>query len=160
MFSFLGSRGFCGVLTDDGAFSTGLPNGVQLTHRNIVANILMAEAVSSMSHKDVVLAFLPLFHILGKAAGSPEGILSWESIQLCSSKILILEVDMTRFDYTTALFIIQVRKGRGHATVHTAAFLQGGGGSQGLSRVPCASGRLGARAGNPAVRGRHRLVIH
>ncbi|KAK8083119.1 hypothetical protein PG996_001900 [Apiospora saccharicola] len=36
-----------------------------LTHRNIVANILMAEVVSSISHEDVVLAFLPLFHILG-----------------------------------------------------------------------------------------------
>ncbi|KAK8089655.1 Acetyl-CoA synthetase-like protein [Apiospora hydei] len=33
--------------------TTGLPKGVQLTHRNIVANILMADVVSSMSHKDV-----------------------------------------------------------------------------------------------------------
>ncbi|KAK8056848.1 acetyl-CoA synthetase-like protein [Apiospora rasikravindrae] len=45
--------------------TTGLPTGVQLTHRNIVANILMADVVLSTGHKDVVLAFLPLFHILG-----------------------------------------------------------------------------------------------
>ena len=57
------------------AFSTGPPKGVQLTHRNIVANILMAEDVSSMGHEDVVLTFLPLFHILGKAACFPEVIL-------------------------------------------------------------------------------------
>ncbi|KAK6865923.1 hypothetical protein PG995_002451 [Apiospora arundinis] len=45
--------------------TTGPPKGIQLTHRNIVANVLMADAVLSTNHTDVMLAFLPLFHIIG-----------------------------------------------------------------------------------------------
>ncbi|KAK8019496.1 hypothetical protein PG990_004634 [Apiospora arundinis] len=47
--------------------TTGPPKGIQLTHRNIVANVLMADAVLSTNHTDVMLAFLPLFHIIGEA---------------------------------------------------------------------------------------------
>jgi len=48
--------------------TTGLPKGVMLTHRNIVANVLQQDAVDedNISSKDKVLAFLPFFHIYGK----------------------------------------------------------------------------------------------
>lgn len=45
--------------------TTGLPKGVMLTHRNLVANILQASAVLEQSEQDTVLGVLPFFHIYG-----------------------------------------------------------------------------------------------
>ncbi|KAF3912090.1 hypothetical protein ABW21_db0203628 [Orbilia brochopaga] len=48
--------------------TTGLPKGVMLSHRNIVANILQGAAVEGKNLKpkeDSLLAFLPFFHIYG-----------------------------------------------------------------------------------------------
>jgi len=46
--------------------TTGLPKGVMLTHRNLVANILQtASAVSGLEGTDTVLGLLPFFHIYG-----------------------------------------------------------------------------------------------
>jgi acyl-CoA synthetase (AMP-forming)/AMP-acid ligase II len=44
--------------------TTGLPKGVMLTHRNLVANILQC-GVFGLRHDDVTLGFLPFFHIYG-----------------------------------------------------------------------------------------------
>ncbi|KAF5302855.1 hypothetical protein FQA39_LY02035 [Lamprigera yunnana] len=55
--------------------TTGLPKGVQLTHRNIVANFAQVEhpdikiyTETSDTHQDVVPAMLPFFHIFGFSA--------------------------------------------------------------------------------------------
>ena len=46
--------------------TTGLPKGVMLTHRNLVANVLQADSASHYRHgEDVTIAFLPFFHIYG-----------------------------------------------------------------------------------------------
>jgi 4-coumarate--CoA ligase len=45
--------------------TTGLPKGVMLTHRNLVANICQLEPCLSPREHEVVLAFLPFFHIYG-----------------------------------------------------------------------------------------------
>jgi acyl-CoA synthetase (AMP-forming)/AMP-acid ligase II len=45
--------------------TTGLPKGVMLTHRNLVANILQCEAVFGLVEDDVTLGVLPFFHIYG-----------------------------------------------------------------------------------------------
>ena len=45
--------------------TTGLPKGVMLTHRNLVANILQADAVLCFDERDTVLGLLPFFHIYG-----------------------------------------------------------------------------------------------
>jgi acyl-CoA synthetase (AMP-forming)/AMP-acid ligase II len=48
--------------------TTGLPKGVMLTHRNIVANLSQCFGVTDFdcAHEgDVVMAFLPFFHIYG-----------------------------------------------------------------------------------------------
>jgi acyl-CoA synthetase (AMP-forming)/AMP-acid ligase II len=45
--------------------TTGLPKGVMLTHRNLVANVLQADALLNSSEHDVVIAVLPFFHIYG-----------------------------------------------------------------------------------------------
>jgi acyl-CoA synthetase (AMP-forming)/AMP-acid ligase II len=45
--------------------TTGLPKGVMLTHRNIVANICQMDGLDYFHHDDTLLCVLPLFHIYG-----------------------------------------------------------------------------------------------
>ena len=45
--------------------TTGLPKGVQLTHRNLVANMAQVEDAGVVSRDDVVFGVLPFFHIYG-----------------------------------------------------------------------------------------------
>ena len=46
--------------------TTGLPKGVMLTHRNLVANVLQQQAVFDRSHEgERIIAVLPFFHIYG-----------------------------------------------------------------------------------------------
>ncbi|MFE6970878.1 AMP-binding protein [Isoptericola sp. NPDC057653] len=45
--------------------TTGLPKGVMLTHRNLVANVLQTEAFLPLVPEDVIPAVLPFFHIYG-----------------------------------------------------------------------------------------------
>ena len=45
--------------------TTGLPKGVMLSHRNLVANVLQATAVQSVEPGDTLAGVLPLFHIYG-----------------------------------------------------------------------------------------------
>ena len=45
--------------------TTGVPKGVMLTHRNLVANVLQSVPVVKVQPEDRVLAVLPFFHIYG-----------------------------------------------------------------------------------------------
>ena len=48
--------------------TSGLPKGVVLTHRNVVANLVQISAnrsLNAISSDDVVLGVLPFFHIYG-----------------------------------------------------------------------------------------------
>ena len=48
--------------------TTGLPKGVMLTHRNLVANLCQcagAEKFDAFKERDVIIALLPFFHIYG-----------------------------------------------------------------------------------------------
>jgi acyl-CoA synthetase (AMP-forming)/AMP-acid ligase II len=45
--------------------TTGLPKDVVLTHRNLVAGLCQMPLASGVTGEDVVIAALPLFHILG-----------------------------------------------------------------------------------------------
>lgn len=46
--------------------TTGLPKGVMLSHRNIVANVLQVQAGGHLiDGQDTLIAFLPFFHIYG-----------------------------------------------------------------------------------------------
>ncbi len=45
--------------------TTGRPKGVMLSHRNMVANVTQAAAVSGIKPTDTAVAFLPFFHIYG-----------------------------------------------------------------------------------------------
>ena len=45
--------------------TTGMPKGVMLTHRNLVANIVQCAPVFGVRSDDIALAVLPFFHIYG-----------------------------------------------------------------------------------------------
>jgi acyl-CoA synthetase (AMP-forming)/AMP-acid ligase II len=46
--------------------TTGMPKGVMLTHRNLVANMLQVDALRHLRDgEDTLVAFLPFFHIYG-----------------------------------------------------------------------------------------------
>nr|WP_271209045.1 AMP-binding protein [Rhodococcus wratislaviensis]GLK33490.1 4-coumarate--CoA ligase [Rhodococcus wratislaviensis] len=45
--------------------TTGLPKGVMLTHRNVVANLVQTAAITPTHSASVILAVLPFFHIYG-----------------------------------------------------------------------------------------------
>jgi acyl-CoA synthetase (AMP-forming)/AMP-acid ligase II len=45
--------------------TTGLPKGVMLTHRNLVANLVQSGAVHDFRRDDVALVAIPMFHIYG-----------------------------------------------------------------------------------------------
>lgn len=45
--------------------TTGVPKGVMLTHRNLVANICQIRAAMGIRSEDKILAVLPFFHIYG-----------------------------------------------------------------------------------------------
>ena len=45
--------------------TTGLPKGVMLTHRNLVANLVQTAALHAVAQTDRIVVVLPLFHIYG-----------------------------------------------------------------------------------------------
>ena len=47
--------------------TTGRSKGVRLTHRNLVANLRQCNDMFKLSTDDTVMAFLPMFHIMGFA---------------------------------------------------------------------------------------------
>jgi acyl-CoA synthetase (AMP-forming)/AMP-acid ligase II len=76
--------------------TTGFPKVVQLTHRNLVANVVQSDAVIDIRGTDVMIGVLPFFHIYGLTV----------LINLALSKGATV-VTMPRFDLEEFLTLMQ-----------------------------------------------------
>jgi acyl-CoA synthetase (AMP-forming)/AMP-acid ligase II len=54
--------------------TTGLPKGVMLTHRNLVANLCQVQAAFPIGPDDVLIGCLPFFHIYGMTVIMNQGV--------------------------------------------------------------------------------------
>jgi long-chain acyl-CoA synthetase len=78
--------------------TTGLPKGVMLSHHNIVVNVyqtLTPGETGAITHDDVVLCFLPMYHIYGLTVGL--------NVALTCGATLVL---MPRFDCEASLRVV------------------------------------------------------
>jgi acyl-CoA synthetase (AMP-forming)/AMP-acid ligase II len=79
--------------------TTGLPKGVMLTHRNLVANLAQVEPLSRLTTDDTILAAMPFFHSYGLAAQLNTGL-----------KARCRVIIMSRFEFTKFLDNIQTHR--------------------------------------------------
>ena len=69
--------------------TTGLPKGVLLTHRNMVANLARAGPAFGVTSDDVVIAVLPFFHVYGLQVILHQALLAGATV-----------VTMARYDFS------------------------------------------------------------
>jgi acyl-CoA synthetase (AMP-forming)/AMP-acid ligase II len=79
--------------------TTGLPKGVMLTHRNLVANVAQCKPLIQLGADERIIAVLPFFHIYGLTVLMNQG-LAWGGAV----------VTLPRFDLEDFLRTIQDRK--------------------------------------------------
>jgi acyl-CoA synthetase (AMP-forming)/AMP-acid ligase II len=80
--------------------TTGMPKGVMLTHRNLVANIAQCEPCIQVDPEgEAALSFLPFFHIYGMQVLMNSSLAAGMTV-----------ITMPRFDLEQALTIVQERK--------------------------------------------------
>jgi acyl-CoA synthetase (AMP-forming)/AMP-acid ligase II len=79
--------------------TTGLPKGVELTHRAVVANLVQAEKVLPLGPQDTVLAIAPMYHCMG--------LIVVASYALCRGATV---VTMPRFELEAFLQVMQVHR--------------------------------------------------
>jgi long-chain acyl-CoA synthetase len=92
--------------------TTGKPKGAELTHDNMYKNAEVAAGLGEVSHEDVLLGALPLFHSFGQTCGLNAGVYTGSCLTL-----------IPRFDPAKALEIIQrdkVTVFQGVPTMYTA----------------------------------------
>jgi 4-coumarate--CoA ligase len=79
--------------------TTGLPKGVMLTHHNLVSNMCQTQPVFQPRDHEVILSFLPFFHIYGMQVLMNLGLSFGGTI-----------VTMPRFDLQQSLELVQQHK--------------------------------------------------
>ena len=79
--------------------TTGLPKGVMLTHRNLVANLCQVQAAFPIEPDDTLIGVLPFFHIYGMTVIMNQGLRAGATI-----------VTMPRFDLEQFLDLLESHK--------------------------------------------------
>ena len=79
--------------------TTGLPKGVELTHRAVVANLVQIESALALGPDDVVLAIAPMSHVMGLIVVACHA--------LCQGATV---VTMARFELDAFLRVLQDRR--------------------------------------------------
>jgi len=65
--------------------TTGLPKGVEITHGNILAVRSMIQSFNFIGNRDVIVAFLPFYHLYGQVALLLTGLLSGTQLVIFSA---------------------------------------------------------------------------
>ena len=87
--------------------TTGLPKGVMLSHRNLVANILQTDGSNHYAHdRDTTIAFLPFFHIYGLVVISLLGLWSGATIVVMPKFELDAYLDLVERHRATLLHVV------------------------------------------------------
>ncbi|HEX2467232.1 MAG TPA: AMP-binding protein [Solirubrobacterales bacterium] len=76
--------------------TTGMPKGVMLTHRNLVANVLQVQATFPIGADDTLIGCLPFFHIYGQTVIMNQGLWAGATI-----------VTMPRFELESFLDLLE-----------------------------------------------------
>jgi acyl-CoA synthetase (AMP-forming)/AMP-acid ligase II len=87
--------------------TTGLPKGVMLSHRNLIANILQTDASNHFLHdRDTTIAFLPFFHIYGLTVIALLGLWSGATIVVMPKFELDAYLDLVERYRATLLHVV------------------------------------------------------
>jgi acyl-CoA synthetase (AMP-forming)/AMP-acid ligase II len=87
--------------------TTGLPKGVMLSHRNLVANILQTDGSDHYLHdRDTTVAFLPFFHIYGLTVICLLGLWSGATIVVMPKFELDAYLDLVSRHRATLLHVV------------------------------------------------------
>jgi acyl-CoA synthetase (AMP-forming)/AMP-acid ligase II len=87
--------------------TTGLPKGVMLTHRNLVANVLQTDGADHYAHdSDTTIAFLPFFHIYGLEVVCLLGLWSGATIVVMPKFDLDCYLDLVERHRATMLHVV------------------------------------------------------
>ena len=76
--------------------TTGLPKGVMLTHRNLVANVVQTDAVERLTSRETMVGILPFYHIYGMVV-----------LMSGALRVGATVVTMPRFDFEQFLGFVQ-----------------------------------------------------
>ena len=85
--------------------SEGVPKGVELTHRNILANIRQMLAVTDLTDQDRVFNCLPLFHSFGLTVGTLLGLVRGMYIFIYPSPLHYRVVPTAFYDRFCTVFL-------------------------------------------------------
>ncbi len=85
--------------------SEGVPKGVELTHRNLLANIRQVIAAADLEDRDRVFNALPLFHSFGLTVGTLLGLVRGLYIFLYPSPLHYRLVSSALYDRNCTIFL-------------------------------------------------------